>query len=408
MLFHPDPQLPGQSGGPERPGKPEASGASGGERPRAADSCAPFGQRVPAVPYRSARHLPEPPNEARDAVRTAAAVLRAGGLVAFPTETVYGLGADARSAQAVARVFAAKGRPSTNPLIVHVTGIDMARGCVAEWPRRASLLANAFWPGPLSIILPRAAVIPDIVTGGGPGVAVRCPNHPMALALLFEFAAPVVGPSANRSGNISPTTAAHVREEFGGQGGAGGAGGEGGEMAVHVLDGGASAAGIESTVVSLLGPVPRVLRPGVISAAALAEALGEPVEHAGEHGVVAGSGQAMPAPGMLASHYAPHAPAVMVSLAELAAMAPGLTAGAAVVTHEPLPESVKTAARVIVVPAEAERYAKALYASLRQADGPGTERIVIARPPRNTGDAEADAIWEAIWDRLTRACVPRG
>lgn len=338
-------------------------------------------------------------------MRTAAAVLRAGGLVAFPTETVYGLGADARSAQAVARVFAAKGRPSTNPLIVHVTGIDMARGCVAEWPRRASVLANAFWPGALSIILPRAAVIPDIVTGGGPGVAVRCPNHPMALALLFEFEAPVVGPSANRSGNISPTTAAHVREEFGVGDVQSGADGE---LAVHVLDGGACAAGIESTVVSLLGTVPRVLRPGIISAAALAEALGEPVELAGEHGMVASAGQAMPAPGMLASHYAPHAPAVMVSLAELAAIAPGLTAGAAIVTHEPLPETVRTAARVTMMPVEAERYAKALYASLRQADVPGTERIVIARPPRDTGDAEADAIWEAIWDRLTRACVPRG
>ncbi len=374
---------------------------------------------VPAVPYRSARHLPEPANEPRDAVRAAAAALRAGGLVAFPTETVYGLGADALSAGAVAGVFSAKGRPSTNPLIVHVTGEAMARRCAALWPAEAALLAAAFWPGPLSIIVPRAEVIPEIVTGGGAGVALRCPNHPMALALLFEFDGPLVGPSANKSGRVSPTTAAHVRTDFGAET----------VPPVLVLDGGTCAAGIESTVVSLLNDEVRVLRPGVIGVEAIAAVLGRAVlgravlgraalmgaaimPYANPH--TRGSAEAMASPGMLASHYAPNAPARLVAEAELAAILEGATDRWTVISHVPLPP---TAARVIAMPETAMAYAKAMYNALREADASGvmmppgqalaTEQIVIVRPPLQTGDTEQDAVWEAIGDRLMRACAQR-
>ena len=170
-------------------------------------------------------------------IKEAASRLRDGGVVAFPTETVYGLGADAFSDAAVSRVFALKGRPSRNPLIVHVSGPLMAKRVTATWPVEAQRLADAFWPGPLSIVLPKRPEVPDIVTGGmgSASVAVRCPDHPTALALLYEFGSPLVGPSANLSGSISPTTAAHVRAAFS-------------EQDVLVLDGGPCATGIESTV----------------------------------------------------------------------------------------------------------------------------------------------------------------
>ena len=357
------------------------------------------------MPYRSARHLPEPPNEPRDAIRTAAAVLRAGGLVAFPTETVYGLGADACSASAVSGVYAAKGRPSTNPLIVHVTGEAMARRCAAAWPAEAALLAGVFWPGPLSIIVPRATVIPDIVTGGGVGIALRCPNHPMALALLFEFDGPLVGPSANKSGHISPTTAAHVRTEFNAET----------RPPVLVLDGGACAAGIESTVISLLNNEVRMLRPGMIGPEAIAAVLGRPVliDAAclpSAHGTAA----AMRSPGLLASHYAPNAPAQLVAEADLAAVLNAANERWAVLSHVIVPPTV---ARVLIMPETAMAYAKALYDALRKADGSKlknvpedtgpAERIVIVTPPQRTGNPEDDAIWAAIADRLMRACAAR-
>jgi len=393
---------------PETPGAGSESAAS----PGSGESCSwPNPGRlanslgVPAVPYRSARHLPEPPNEPRDAVRAAAAVLRAGGLVAFPTETVYGLGADARSASAVAGVYAAKGRPSINPLIVHVTGEAMARRCAAVWPAEAALLAEAFWPGPLSIIVPRAEVISEIVTGGGAGVALRCPNHPMALALLFEFDGPLVGPSANKSGRVSPTTAAHVRGEFGAET----------VPPILVLDGGACAAGIESTVVSLLNDEVRVLRPGVIGPEAIAAVLGRPVLM-GATGVqhTRNAGEAMASPGMLASHYAPNAPAQLVTEAELVVVLNNANERWAVISHVSVPP---TAARVMQMPETAMAYAKAIYNALREADGSGlaivprgaaaTERIVIVLPPQQTGNAEEDAVWQAICDRLMRACAAR-
>ena len=202
-----------------------------------------------------------------EAIAEAVARLREGRLVAFPTETVYGLGADATNAGAVRAVFRVKGRPADNPLIVHVSEAAMARDATAAWPKSAGALASAFWPGPLTLVLPKADAIPPEVTAGGPAVAVRMPDHALTLALIDAFGGPLVGPSANPSGYVSPTRPEHVREHFD-------------EKLVLVLDGGPCRAGIESTVVDLTGASPRVLRPGVIGAAQIEAVLEETVEAA--------------------------------------------------------------------------------------------------------------------------------
>ncbi|MGQ0628206.1 MAG: L-threonylcarbamoyladenylate synthase, partial [Phycisphaerales bacterium] len=221
-------------------------------------------------------------------IMSAAERLRAGGLVAFPTETVYGLGADAFNPRAVDAVFTAKGRPSHNPLIVHVSGPDMAQALVADWTPAADALARRFWPGPLTLVLPRSRSVLDAVTAGGPTVAVRSPDHPTAIALLFAFGGPLVGPSANRSGGVSPTCAAHVRAGFD-------------SSEVTVLDGGTCPTGIESTVLSLATPAaPEVLRPGVIGPAELSRCLGVTVRIAAMTSQPNGP---LMSPGMLESHY---------------------------------------------------------------------------------------------------------
>src|SRR3954447_3017482 len=191
------------------------------------------------------------------AIEEAAEILRRGGLVAFPTETVYGLGANALDASAVARIFAAKGRPRSSPLIVHVDGIEMARGLAAEWPDAAEHLARRYWPGPLTIVLPKRDVIPDVVTAGLPTVGLRVPAHPIALELIRAAGVPIAAPSANRFTELSPTHAHHVPEA----------------LADYTLDGGPATVGIESTVVSLVG-VPTLLRPGVIPATEIEEITG--------------------------------------------------------------------------------------------------------------------------------------
>ncbi len=317
-------------------------------------------------------------------VDIAAAVsrLRGGGLVAFPTETVYGLGADALSAAAVARVFAVKGRPSGNPLIVHVADAAGAGAVVREWTEEAEKVAAAFWPGPVSIVLAKHERVPGVVTGGGPNVAVRCPDHPVALALLRAFGGPLVGPSANLSGRVSPTRAEHVRESFD-------------ERDVMVLDGGDCRAGVESTVISLVGQ-PRILRLGVVGAAALERVLGKHVE------VAAGSdgrGGVMESPGMLASHYAPLARLVVCGAEEVAARVGG-AAGVSIVTH--MDDIDVEGARVVRLPADAAGYARGLYAALREADVPGTGLILLVRPAVE-GAEEERAIWMAVMDRLGRA-----
>jgi L-threonylcarbamoyladenylate synthase len=336
--------------------------------------------------------------------------LRAGGLVAFPTETVYGLGADALNAQAVSRVFAAKGRPAHNPLIVHVTGQEMAQSVLAPgaWDDRAAKLARAFWPGPLTIVLPKAANVPDNVSAGGATVGVRCPDHPLALSLLFEFGRPMVGPSANKSGHVSPTRASHVRESFD-------------EREVMVLDGGICETGIESTVV-LLGERVRVLRPGVIGAEAIARVLGVHVEAAtgardkasASSNGVAGEHHAAPllSPGLLDSHYAPRAKCVVFDGREFDEVLEELVdltddhAGddrsrVVLITHalREVPEPL----HMIDLPPDAPGYAQQLYAALRTADAMNPALIVVEHPPMDNGVPEHTPIWAAIRDRLSRA-----
>jgi L-threonylcarbamoyladenylate synthase len=322
-----------------------------------------------------------------DLLERAAERLRRGGVVAFPTETVYGLGADATNPDAISEVFRLKGRPSNNPLIVHVTGPEMAAELVERWTPRAERLARAFWPGPLTLVLPRRATVPGVITGGGPTVAVRAPDHPMAGALLFTLGRPLVGPSANRSGGVSPTRAEHVREAFDAE-------------RVMVLDGGACAMGIESTVIDLSGPTARVLRPGVIGAAALSEALGEGVLGGGELSLPTGDG-ALAAPGMLASHYAPRTRAVMVDPEDLEEVCEDH--GRVVVLAYSLRVEVAPPHTLVRLPAGARDYAAALYSALREADAQGADLIALTPPP-TSGETEGEtAIWQAVHDRLRRA-----
>ncbi|MBU6365517.1 MAG: threonylcarbamoyl-AMP synthase, partial [Gemmatimonadetes bacterium] len=199
-----------------------------------------------------------------EAIRDAAAALRRGELVAFPTETVYGLGANALDPEAVARVYAAKGRPAWNPLIAHVADVAAARALARHWPPAAERLAAACWPGPLTLVLPKAAHVPDAVTAGRDAVGIRVPDHPVALALLHEAGVPVVAPSANRFTQVSPTTAGHVQEALG-------------DRVAHILDGGPCQVGIESTVLDLTQDPPAILRPGMLDARQLAALLGAPV-----------------------------------------------------------------------------------------------------------------------------------
>lgn len=320
-------------------------------------------------------------SHARDEIRQAAQRLRQGGLVAFPTETVYGLGADALNEHAVRAVFTLKGRPASNPLIVHVSGADAARPLVASWPADADALASAFWPGPLTIVLPRSALVPSIVTAGGSNVAVRCPDHALALALLREFQGPLVGPSANPSGSVSPTTAQHVRLAFPGE-------------SLLVLDGGPCTVGIESTVVSLATPQARILRPGIIGPGRIARVLGRGVEYLDAASPDSGS------PGTLPSHYAPAIPARLLPRPAIKALAETRLATAAVVLTG-LANGIR-ARLVREMPSRAADYAAELYSALRQADLSGAAEIVI-EPPEESGEESDRAIWHAILDRLRRA-----
>ncbi|MBC7772339.1 MAG: threonylcarbamoyl-AMP synthase [Pyrinomonadaceae bacterium] len=317
-------------------------------------------------------------------IKAAAAILRQDKVVAFPTETVYGLGAHAFSPAAVARVFALKGRPSFNPLIVHVSGPDMARRVVSSWPDAARQLAMHCWPGPLSIVLPKHPDVPESVTGG-PGstsVAVRCPDHPIALALLYEFGAPLVGPSANLSGTVSPTTADHVRTAFS-------------STDVLVLDGGPCATGIESTVISLMDPIPRLLRPGVVSAEELTQVLGITVESSTP--AQADSTVPLPSPGMLSRHYAPRTPTTLFDTPALASQLSRLSAGARAVILARDPLTISPPHLLIPMPGDPAAYAARLYAAFHEADQLQPTILLVQTPPSTEG------VWQAIWDRLKRA-----
>jgi L-threonylcarbamoyladenylate synthase len=312
-------------------------------------------------------------------IENAVAVLRAGGLVAFPTETVYGLGADASNPEAVRKIFTAKGRPHDHPLIVHVADAVQLANWAREIPPAANRLARTFWPGPLTLILHRAPKVSDLVTGGQDTVALRVPSHPVAQALLRAFGGGIAAPSANRFGRVSATTAEHVRREFG-------------EAVDCVLDGGAADVGIESTIVDLSGAQPVLLRPGWITARQLQDALDMPLAAPGA--------ESPRAPGTLAKHYAPQTPLLMMEADLLLELAASLTrqgkrvAVLARSAHQPLLPGLVW----IVAPPEAKGYAHDLYANLRQLDEAGCDTILVEALPQ-------DAAWLAITDRLTRAAA---
>ena len=327
-------------------------------------------------------------------VAAAVAVLRRGGLVAFPTETVYGLGADAANPAAVGRIFAVKGRPRNHPLIVHLAEATAIKRWAADIPPDAWTLAEAFWPGPLTLILPRADRVPDAVTGGAGTVGLRVPAQPLALELLEAFGGGIAAPSANRFGRVSPTTAAHVRADLG-------------TDVDLVLDGGPCAVGVESTIVDLSRGAPRVLRLGSLSVEALSEVLGHPLDarvatagsgHDARVDLEGGEADMTPAPGTLPSHYAPEARVEVLAAEAVADRARTLLA-------QDRRVGVLAPRRITGLPAGTEAlppagaaaaYAQCLYQRLREADRRGLD-VLLAVPPPETG------IGAAVADRLRRA-----
>jgi len=324
-------------------------------------------------------------------------VLRRGGLVAFPTETVYGLGADAANPAAVGRIFAVKGRPRNHPLIVHLAGAPAIKAWAADVPAAGWVLAEAFWPGPLTLILPRADQVPDGVTGGAATVGLRVPAQPLALELLAAFGGGVAAPSANRFGRVSPTTAAHVRADLGAD-------------VDLILDGGPCAVGVESTIVDLSRGTARVLRLGGLSVEAISEALGHTVEvarvartaAAAAGPAAAADHEPVRAPGTLPSHYAPEARVEVLDAELVASRAAELLAGGERV-------GVLAPGRIGGLPAGVEAlppaggaaaYAQCLYQRLREADRRGLD-VLLAVPPPETG------IGAAVADRLRRAAADR-
>lgn len=322
---------------------------------------------------------PEP-----EPIERAAAVIRRGGLVAFPTETVYGLGANAEDPDAVQKIFTAKGRPATNPLIVHVADLEEARELADPWPETAERLAAAFWPGPLTLVVPRWHGVIDPVTAGLPSVALRMASHPVALALVRAAGVPIAAPSANRSSMVSPTTAMHVHKSLG-------------DAVDLILDGGPTRVGIESTVVDLTGDVPRLLRPGVIARAALEGIVG-PME-TGPAVVPADTPRA--APGMMARHYAPRAELRLfganqrAAASELARSSTGAGGRVGALLLTPLDVPIH---HPLYMPAESGAYAQRLYAALHELDDLGCDLILVEEVP-------AGAPWDAVRDRLQHAAT---
>jgi L-threonylcarbamoyladenylate synthase len=320
--------------------------------------------------------------EGPEAIVAAVTRLGLGEPIAFPTETVYGLGADALDEDAVERIFTLKGRPSNNPLIVHVSGAEMADELVEDWNSDAQKLSDAFWPGALTLVLKKSDRVPDIVTAGGSTVAVRCPAHPLALGLIEAYGKPIVGPSANPSGRISPTTAEHVEIGFEGQD-------------LLILDGGSCRAGIESTVVDLTSDEPRVLRPGVITLAQIARVLDRTVQ-LGPQNSGADEGIAR-SPGVLGAHYQPSKPTSLKSSDDL-----DLSSSSIFKIVWSIKElGANTLGRVL--PKDPHGYARGLYNAMHEGDLSGASEIWIERPPQSDDDEDAQ-IWHAIMERLTRAC----
>lgn len=326
----------------------------------------------------------DPASPDRSVLEEGARILRAGGLVAFPTETVYGLGAHALDPVAVGRIYAAKGRPAYNPLIVHVASATEALQVVRDWPPLAERLAAAFWPGPLTLVLPRRPEVPDAVAAGLPTVAVRVPAHPVALALLRAARLPVAAPSANRSTEVSPTTARHVAKSLG-------------DAVDLIIDGGATTVGIESTVLDLTRERPTILRPGVLGPAELEPVVG-PVAFAS----AATPGTPMPSPGMMDRHYAPNARVRLYEAGDPGDRASALAeaererARGGVVGALLVADATVPATHAIRLGADPRAYASALYGALHELDDAGCTLILIERVPR-------DVSWMGVRDRIERA-----
>lgn len=315
-------------------------------------------------------------------IEACTALLRAGKVVAVPTETVYGLGADASNRAAVRRIFEIKGRPTDHPVIVHVASAAHLERWAREVPPAARALAARFWPGPLTLVLPRRPEVLPEVTGGQDTVALRVPAHPVTLRLLERLDGGLAAPSANRFGRLSPTTAEHVRVELG-------------DQVDRILDGGPCRVGVESTIVALIGR-PHLLRPGGVPVAELERALGQPLERG------AGPSARLRAPGGLAAHYAPATPLELVEPAALEERARTLVrAGvrlAVVARSGGLLQAARDAgaARAVAMPAPPDEYARRLYATLRELDGEGLGGILVEAPPD-------EGAWLAVRDRLSRA-----
>jgi L-threonylcarbamoyladenylate synthase len=323
------------------------------------------------------------------AVKRAVEVLRAGELVALPTETVYGLAANALDSQAVARIYEAKGRPAHNPIIVHVASLDMARQCVDEWPEAAEKLARAFWPGPLTLVLPRSKAVPDIVTAGGPTVGVRWPGHPFIQAVIHECGFPLAAPSANLSNRVSPTNAEHVRESLEGQ-------------ISLIVDGGQSQVGIESTVLDLSTSPARVLRPGMIHEESLVAVMAAGGLQNAER-EISGPGETLKSPGMLKKHYSPQARLELRSWQDEQDLISQVAGDAItmksvhVIAHTVIP-SAEVFGQVSVIPHDAEAFARAIYGELHRCDAGGAKLIIVEAVPESSE-------WEAVADRLKRAAT---
>lgn len=315
------------------------------------------------------------------AAQRAAELLRSGAVVALPTETVYGLAANALDARAVERIYEIKGRPAHNPIIVHVNSQHMAEAYAADWPPMARSLASAFWPGPLTVVVRKAAAVPDIVTAGGDTVGLRWPSHPFMRAVIDKCGFPLAAPSANRSNHLSPTNAEHVRTQLGNQ-------------LPLIVDGGQCQVGIESTVVDVTGDEPVILRPGMIHEESLQAVTGR-------RGARAQPSDTLRSPGLLSKHYAPRARLLVLAWVDEAdlqrqlAAVPISTQGLHVVAHTHIPTGASLDS-VSVIPHDPEAFARALYAELHRCDAANARTIVVEAVP---GHPE----WEGILDRLNRA-----
>ncbi|MCZ6837051.1 MAG: L-threonylcarbamoyladenylate synthase [Planctomycetota bacterium] len=311
----------------------------------------------------------------RQGIEKAVAILRADGVVAFPTETVYGLGADTFNVQSVEQVYLLKGRPDDNPLIAHVSDVSTAKSLVETWDEWAQLLAQRFWPGPLTMVLPKAAIVPAQATAGLETIALRCPDHPVALELLRAFGGALSAPSANRSGRISSTTASHVAADFARV------------EDLLILDGGSCDVGVESTVLDLTSSMATILRPGRVGLAELQDVIGEVKSPQIES-------QAS-SPGTSLAHYAPSTTTYLVESNRLASKLESMTDSVVVLCFDAT--SIHPPRIAIPMPRDAEAYAQTLYDALREADAKGGEAIVIEQPSETSG------LWSAIQDRLKRA-----